>query len=136
MGIGPSGKGFGSLKQRSQVRAFVDAANPLRRGPRIEPLWMQQTPLGEDLAFAPGSFFGGLVLAQGETGVVQERFGLDSERRREYTGHLESRFVAFSKTTYKVEQLRKLRNGVDMRVQKPLTVCQLGTSESVSPAQN
>ncbi|CAL5343790.1 unnamed protein product [Camellia sinensis] len=28
--------------------------------------------------------------AQGETGVVQERFGLDSERRREYTGHLES----------------------------------------------
>ncbi|GMP49724.1 hypothetical protein CsSME_00016610 [Camellia sinensis var. sinensis] len=35
MGVGPSGKGHGSLKQRCQVRAFVDAANPLGRRPRI-----------------------------------------------------------------------------------------------------
>ncbi|KAF5947727.1 hypothetical protein HYC85_013684 [Camellia sinensis] len=35
MGVGPSGKGLGSLKQRSRVRVFVDAANPLGRGSRI-----------------------------------------------------------------------------------------------------
>ncbi|KAF5953088.1 hypothetical protein HYC85_011032 [Camellia sinensis] len=32
-----------------------------------------------------------LVVAQGETGVVEERFRLDAKRRREYTGSLESR---------------------------------------------
>ncbi|XP_028101641.1 uncharacterized protein LOC114300869 isoform X2 [Camellia sinensis] len=47
-----------------------------------------RSPLARCRSFS----FGALELfpAQGETGVVQERFGLDSERRREYTGHLES----------------------------------------------
>ncbi|KAL7203362.1 hypothetical protein ACSBR2_016621 [Camellia fascicularis] len=47
-----------------------------------------RSPLARCRSFS----FGALELfpAQGETGVVQEIFRLDSEKRREYTGRLES----------------------------------------------
>ncbi|CAL5326221.1 unnamed protein product [Camellia sinensis] len=41
----------------------------LSKGLEFEPLWMQQTPLEEDPAYAPGSFLGGLILGPINLGI-------------------------------------------------------------------
>ncbi|CAL5331696.1 unnamed protein product [Camellia sinensis] len=59
--------------------------------PEVIPLVLVLLPRGSSISNSPiTSRSLSLFPAQGETGVVEERFRLDAKRRREYTGSLES----------------------------------------------